>query len=84
MNGMMHNDFYRKVMDDAGHRIIALFSGGPTSVHDLIGHDEINTEKDLHCLVTYVEKHGNCCERVSAMISAAEWMQAYNELHENI
>lgn len=81
---MNHDEYWRKVKEDAERRVDALFDGCRTRVREIVGDENgIDERADAEKVLAYVLEHGEPDEAARAIIALGEWMHAHHELCEH-
>lgn len=81
---MNHDEYWKKVMNQAEKTLCGLFGGCRTRVPEIVGDDNgIDDEKDVKAVLAYVLGHGDEREKACALLASCAWIQAMHELAEH-
>lgn len=83
---MKHDEYWKKVGEDAIDRLHRLFRDCVKDVEDIVGDENgIDSYEDAKCVLAYaLSRAENCEERACAIISATEALHAQREIEANL
>lgn len=82
---IIHDEHWSEVKEGAAQAIALLFASGDVPLKTVLRHTRgISSREDVKVALSYLLKHGNACEVACGIIACGDWLQAENELSENL